>query len=107
MSITLATIGAFLGKGLAIAGGMTIAKTVTNAISGITSRILPYEKSGEAKKMAYQASINRQQQELTQQFQVQMKERGFKDQKELAYMQAMLSRQTTFLSNLQNSQNLK
>jgi len=105
MSITLATIGAFLGKGLAIAGGMTIAKTVTNAISGITSRILPYEKSGEAKKMAYQASINRQQQELTQQFQVQMKERGFKDQKELAYMQAMLSRQTTFLSNLQNSQN--
>ena len=50
MSITLATIGAFLGKGLAIAGGMTIAKTVTNAISGITSRILPYEKSGEAKK---------------------------------------------------------
>ena len=105
MSITLATIGAFLGKGLAIAGGMTIAKTVTNAISGITSRILPYEKSGEAKKIAYQASINRQQQELTQQFQMQMKERGFKDQKELAYMQAMLTRQTTFLSNLQNSQN--
>lgn len=105
MSITLATIGAFLGKGLAIAGGMTIAKTVTNAISGITSRILPYEKSGEAKKMAYQASINRQQQELTQQFQLQMKERGFKDQKELAYMQAMLTRQTTFLANIQNSQN--
>lgn len=105
MSITLATIGAFLGKGLAIAGGMTIAKTVTNAISGITSRILPYEKSGEAKKMAYQASINRQQQELSQQFQMQMKERGFKDQKELAYMQAMLTRQTTFLANIQNSQN--
>ena len=105
MSITLATIGAFLGKGLAIAGGMTIAKTVTNAISGITSRILPYEKSGEAKKMAYQASINRQQQELSQQLQMQMKERGFKDQKELAYMQAMLTRQTTFLANIQNNQN--
>lgn len=105
MSITLATIGAFLGKGLAIAGGMTIAKTVTNAISGITSRILPYEKSGEAKKIAYQSSINRQQQELTQQFQLQMKERGFKDQKELAYMQSMLTRQTTFLANIQNSQN--
>lgn len=103
MSITL---GALLAHGLAMAGGMVIAKTVTSAISGISSRILPYEKSGEAKKIAYQASVNRRQQELTQQFQMQMKERGFKDQKEIAYMQAMLTRQTTFLSNLQNSQNV-
>ena len=95
MSITL---GALLAHGLTMAGGMVVARTVSNAISGISSRILPYEKSGEAKKMAYQASINRQQQELSQQFQMQMKERGFKDQKELAYMQAMLTRQTTFLA---------
>lgn len=102
MSITL---GALFAHGLVMAGGMAVAKTVTSAISGISSRIFSYEESGEAKKMAYQASINRQQQELTQQFQMQMKERGFRDQKELAYMQAMLTRQTTFLANIQNSQN--
>ena len=100
------TLGALLASGLAMTGGMTIARTVSSAISGIASRILPYEKSGEARRMSYQSTLNRQQQELTQQFQIQMRDRGFKDQRELNYMQAMLSRQTTFLSNLQNSQNV-
>lgn len=109
MSFTLAALGTIALKGLALTGAMTAARAVGGAISGITSRIMPFKGSGESKRIDYQASINRQQQEYNNQFQerlqTQLQERGFQDKRELNFITQMMTRQTSFLSNLQNSQN--
>lgn len=109
MSLTLALLGSIALKGLALTGAMAAARAVGGAISGITSRIMPFKGSGDSKRMDYQATINRQQQEYNNQFQerlqTQLQERGFQDKRELNFITQMMTRQTTFLSNLQNSQN--
>ena len=109
MSFTLAALGTIALKGLALTGAMTTARAVGGAISGITSRIMPFKGSGESKRIDYQAFVNRQQQEYNNQFQerlqTQLQERGFQDKRELNFITQMMTRQTTFLSNLQNSQN--
>lgn len=81
------------------------ARTASSAIANITSRVMPFKGSGEAKRMDYQAAISKEQQEANFRFQAQLQEKGFRDKKELARITALWQRQTTFLANIQNCQN--
>ena len=57
MSFTLATLGTIALKGLALTGAMTAARAVSGAISGITSRIMPFKGRGESQRMDYHVSL--------------------------------------------------
>ena len=97
MSIILTILGS--------AGALIAARSAANAISSISSRIMPFKGSGDAKRMDYQANINREQQLASLRFQEYLQEKGFKNQQEMTRISALLQRQTTFLSNIQNCQN--
>lgn len=86
-------------------GALIAARSAANAINGITSRIMPFKGSGDAKRMNYQANLTREQQQANQKFQEYLHEKGLRNQKEMARISALLQRQTTFLSNIQNCQN--
>lgn len=93
---------------LGILGGaaaLIATRSAANAISSISSRIMPFKGSGDAKRMDYQAAISKEQQEANFRFQTQLQEKGFHDKKELARITALWQRQTTFLANIQNCQN--
>lgn len=97
MSLILTILGS--------AGALIAARSAANAITSISSRIMPFKGSGDAKRMDYQANINREQQIASQKFQEYLQEKGFKNQQEMTRLSALLQRQTTFLSNIQNCQN--
>lgn len=97
MSLLLTILGS--------AGALIAARSAANAITSISSRIMPFKGSGDAKRMDYQANINREQQIASQKFQEYLQEKGFKNQQEMTRISALLQRQTTFLSNIQNCQN--
>lgn len=96
---------AFLTTLGAAAGGYTLMRTVGGFIQKITNRIFPYEGSLDEARIVHQSQLNSLQQEVNQKFQAQLQEKGFQNQKDLAYMSGMLARQTTFLANIQNFQN--
>lgn len=97
MSLLLSVLGS--------AGALVAARSAGNAISKLTACIIPFEKSGEAKRINYQAAINKEQQEANFRFQTQLQEKGFADKKEISRITALWQRQTTFLANIQNCQN--
>ena len=97
MSVILSVLGG--------AAAIIATRSASQAISNITKRVLPFNKSGDAKRMDYQASISKEQQEMNLRFQERMQERGFQDKREIARITALWQRQTTFLANIQNCQN--
>lgn len=88
-----------------ILGSVMIARGIGSFIQKINTRIFPFEGSNDEARTIFQAKLNSQQQEISQEFQRELREKDFQDKKELAYIQGMLARQTTFLSNIQNCQN--
>lgn len=97
MSVLLSVLGG--------AAAIIATRSASQAISNIAKRILPFNKSGDAKRMDYQAAISKEQQEMNLRFQEMMLERGFQDKREIARITALWQRQTTFLANIQNCQN--
>jgi hypothetical protein len=79
---------------LATIGAVLVARTVGKVIQKVSSQIFPFSSSSEKEKIDY-----------NHEFQVKLQEQGFKNQKEIAYMSAMLARQTSYLNNVQNAQN--
>lgn len=96
---------AFLTTLGAAAGGYTLMRTVGGFIQKITNRIFPYEGSLDEARIVHQSQLNSLQQEVNQKFQAHLQERGFQNQKDIAYMSGMFARQTTFLANIQNFHN--
>lgn len=90
---------------LSVFGSVMIARGIGSFIQKINTRIFPFEGSSDEAKALYQAKLNNQQQEINQEFQLQLREKDFLDKKELAYIQGMIARQTTFMSNIQSCQN--
>lgn len=93
---------------LGILGGaaaLIATRSAASAISGISSRIMPFKGSGDAKRLDYQATITKEQQEANFRFQEMLQERGFKDKREMTAITQHWQRQTTFLANIQNCQN--
>ena len=90
---------------LATVGAVALARTVGQTIQKISERIFPFETSAQKKGIDYSAKLNREQQERNQEFQKKLQEQGFIHQKEIAYMSAMLARQTAYFNNVQNAQN--
>ena len=73
-------------------GALIAARSAANAINGITSRIMPFKGSGDAKRMNYQATLTREQQQANQKFQEYLHEKGLRNQKEMARISALLQR---------------
>ena len=90
MSVLLSVLGG--------AAAIIATRSASQAISNIAKRILPFNKSGDAKRMDYQAAISKEQQEMNLRFQEMMLERGFQDKREIARITALWQRQTTFLA---------
>ena len=90
---------------LATLGAIALARTVGQTIQKISERIFPFETSARKKEIDYSTILNREQQERNLAFQAKLQEQGFKNQKEIAYMSAMLARQTAYFNNVQNAQN--